>query len=118
MRIIILAAGLVAVAAPTFAKESDTLKAVVEHGAVIKANMQGSPVELAITYKADGTYEVVYAGQASPGGAWRIDGDKLCTTSQMSGTESCTVYPAGKGPGDEFTVTSPVLGEMTVAINK
>jgi hypothetical protein len=27
-------------------------------------------------------------------------------------------YPAGKKPGDEFKVTNPMLGEVTVKINQ
>ena len=53
-----------------------------------------------------------------PGG-WRIDGEKLCTVSAMGGgSENCIAYPAGKKPGDEFKVTNPMLGEVTVKINK
>ena len=39
-------------------------------------------------------------------GTWRIDGDKLCTSSNYDPNESCVVYPKGKKSGDSFEVTS------------
>jgi hypothetical protein len=36
----------------------------------------------------------------------------------MSPSENCIAYPAGKKPGDEFKVTNPMLGEVSVTINK
>jgi hypothetical protein len=51
-------------------------------------------------------------------GKWRIDGTKLCTLNSMNPTETCIEYPAGKKPGDEFKVTNPMLGEVSVTINK
>jgi hypothetical protein len=116
MRKLVIAAALAAFAAPAFAEESDTLKVVIEKGSVIKAEMQGQALELPMTYKADGTYTTSAMG-TTLGGKWRIDGDKLCTISDMNPTEACTPYPAGKVAGDEFKVTSPTLGEVTVKIN-
>jgi len=116
-RTLILAGAILALAAPAFAQEATTLQNVTTKGTVIKANMQGTELELPMTYKADGTYETSAMGQ-SVKGKWRIDGDKLCTVSDMNPTESCVAYPAGKKPGDEFKVTNPNLGELTVKINK
>lgn len=103
-------------AAPALAQENDTLKNVTTKGTVVKANMQGQDLELKMNYKADGTYAVDAMGQAI-NGKWKIDGDKLCTSNDMNPQETCTVYPAGKKPGDEFKLTSPTLGEITVKIN-
>lgn len=111
-------AGVIALglSAPAFAEENDTLKHVVAKGAVVLAEMQGQAIELGMNYKADGSYTATVMGQELGGGTWKIDGDKLCTASQMG--ESCTVYPSGKGPGDEFKVTHSTLGEITVKINQ
>lgn len=118
MRHIIIAAAIAAFAAPALAQApaSDTLKEVVAKGSVNKASIQGQDLELKMTYKADGTYTADVMGQAAEG-KYRIDGDKLCTISQMSPNESCTSYPAGKKSGDEFDVTHSVFGAMKVKIN-
>jgi hypothetical protein len=47
-----------------------------------------------MTYKADGTYTASVMGQEAGGGTYTLDGDKLCTKSQLG--EGCIVYPAGK----------------------
>lgn len=116
-RILFVAGAALALAGPALAQEMSTLQYVTTKGTVIKANMQGTDLELPMTYKADGTYTTSAMGQ-TVAGKWRIDGDKLCTVSDMNPTESCVAYPAGKKPGDEFKVTNPNLGELTVKINK
>jgi hypothetical protein len=116
-RALILAGAIIALAAPAFAQDATTLQNVTTKGTVIKADMQGQALELPMKYNTDGTYETNAMGQAIKG-KWRIDGDKLCTVSDMNPTETCIVYPAGKKPGDEFKVTNPMLGEVTVTINK
>ena len=117
-RTLIIACAILALATPALAQAAanDTLKNVVAKGTVIKANIQGQALELAMTYKADGTYVASAMGQEAGGGTYTLDGDKLCTKSQLG--EGCTVYPAGKKPGDEFKITSPTLGEATVKINQ
>ena len=115
MKKTMLAIAAIALAAPAFAQEKSTLDHVTTKGTVVKADVQGQAMALAMTYKADGTYTATVQGQELGGGTWKIDGDKLCTASQLG--ESCTVYPAGKGPGDEFKATHATLGEITVKIN-
>lgn len=116
-RTLILAGALIALAAPAVAQDATTLQNVTTKGTVIKADMQGQALELPMSYKADGTYTTNAMGQAITG-KWRIDGEKLCTVSEMNPTETCVAYPAGKKPGDEFKVTNPMLGEVSVTINK
>ena len=114
---ITLAAVALALAAPAFAQDKTTLDYVTTKGTVVHANMQGQELALPMTYKTDGTYVTSAMGQEVTG-KWRIDGDKLCTISAMGGgAENCIAYPAGKKPGDEFKVTNPMLGEVTVKIN-
>ncbi len=114
----ILAAAAVVLAAPAFAQDKTTLEYVTTKGTVVHANMQGQELELPMTYKTDGTYVTSAMGQEVTG-KWRVDGDKLCTISAMGGgNENCIAYPAGKKPGDEFKVTNPMLGEVTIKINK
>lgn len=116
-RMFIIVGAMLALGAPAIAQEPTTLQHVTTKGTVIKANMQGTELELPMSYKADGSYTTSAMGQ-TVSGKWRIDGDKLCTVSDMNPTEACTAYPAGKKPGDEFKVTSPALGELTVKINQ
>jgi hypothetical protein len=116
-RILIITGVVLALAAPAIAQQMSTLQYVTTKGTVIKADMQGTALELPMTYKADGTYATNAMGQAVTG-KWRIDGDKLCTVSEMNPTETCVAYPADKKPGDEFKITNPMLGEVSVTINK
>src|SRR5262245_10287398 len=116
-RILTVACATLALAAPALAAPpNDTLAAVVAKGTVIKATIQDMPLELAMAYKADGTYTASVMGQEAGGGTYTVDGDKLCTKSQLG--EGCTSYPAGKKAGDSFEITSPTLGKATVTINK
>jgi len=116
MRMFVLATAAMALAGPALAQGKTTLDHVTTKGVVVKADMQGQAVALAMTYKPDGTYTAAVDGQELGGGTWKIDGDKLCTVSQLG--ESCTAYPAGKNPGDEFKTTHATLGEITVKINQ
>ncbi len=112
-----IAGAMLALATPAIAQEQTTLQYVTTKGTVVKADMQGTALELPMKYAADGTYTTNAMGQEMKG-KWRIDGDKLCTVNEMSPSESCVAYPAGKKPGDEFKVTNPMLGEVTVKINE
>ena len=116
-RTLIIAGMIAALATPAFAAPpNDTLAVVIAKGTVIKANIQGQDLELAMAYKADGTYTASVMGQQAGGGTYTADGEKLCTKSDLG--EGCTVYPAGKKAGDSFEITSPTLGKATVTINK
>ncbi|HEY7800926.1 MAG TPA: hypothetical protein VIA80_19315 [Hyphomonadaceae bacterium] len=115
-RILTIAGAILALGAPAIAQEQSTLQYVTTKGTVIKADMQGTALELPMKYNADGTYTTNAMGQELKG-KWRIDGDKLCTLNDMNPSETCVAYPAGKKPGDEFKVTNPMLGEVTVKIN-
>lgn len=116
-RTLIIAGACFALAAPALAQDMTTLQYVTTKGSVIKADMQGTALELPMKYNADGTYSTNAMGQEVKG-KWRIDGDKLCTLNDMNPTEACVAYPAGKKPGDSFKVTNPMLGEVNVTINK
>jgi hypothetical protein len=117
LKFFVAAAATLTLAAPAFAQDATTLQNVTTKGSVMKADMQGTPVELPMTYKADGTYATSAMGQDITG-KWRIDGDKLCTLNSMNPSETCIAYPAGKKPGDEFTVEHPMFGSVTVKINQ
>ncbi len=108
MRKLIIAATLAAFAAPAFA---DTLANVTAKGVVM--TVQG--MEIPIAYKPDGTFAIDAMGQTI-NGKWRIDGSKLCTSSDMSPEERCTEYPADKNPGDEFEVQG-AMGAAKIKIN-
>lgn len=117
MRLMLVAAAAAMLAAPAFAQDTSTLGYIISKGSVMKADMQGTPIELPLTYKADGSYTTSAMGQDITG-KWRIDGEKLCTQNSMSPSETCIAYPAGKKPGDEFTVEHPMFGPVTVKINQ
>lgn len=94
---------------------ADTLKAVITHGIVM--SLYG--MKIPVTYTPDGKFTAQPPG-APVMGDWRIEGEKLCTRTPDSPTETCAVYPAGKGSGDTFVVPGamgPTLGDISVTIN-
>ena len=112
-KLITTAALAAALATPAFApsayaQASDTLKEVTTKGIVMTAG--GMNIDVA--YKPDGSFTAM-DGQVT--GKWRIDGDKLCTSSNFAPTESCTAYPKGKKSGDTFEVTGKD-GSATIKI--
>lgn len=102
---LIVAAALLALATPAFA---GTLEEVTSRG--IKLSAQG--FELDVAYSPDGKFTAM-DGQVT--GTWRIDGDKLCTTSNFQPEEQCTAYPKDKKSGDSFDLEGP-QGTATITI--
>jgi hypothetical protein len=86
-----------------------TLDEVVKHGIIITVQ----DMQIDVTYTPDGKFTAL-DGQVT--GTWRIDGDKLCTTSSADPNENCVEYPKDKKSGDSFQVTGP-QGSATVTIN-
>jgi hypothetical protein len=105
MRKILLALALLAISTPALA---DTLQEVTTHGIIL--TVQG--MDIPVTYTPDNKFTAM-DGQIT--GTWRIDGDKLCTTSNLAPDESCTAYPLGKKSGDSFDLTGP-QGTVTIKI--
>lgn len=98
------AAGLL-LASSAFA---ETLEQVTTHGIVL--SVQGTDID--VTYTPDGKFTAM-DGQVT--GAWRIDGAKLCTSSNFSPEEQCVAYPLDKKSGDSFEVVGPD-GAATIKI--
>jgi hypothetical protein len=103
---LLMAAALASLAA---AATAGTLDEVVKHGIVIQ--IPNNPID--VTYTPDGKFSAA-GGQVI--GTWRIDGDALCTTSNVDPTETCVTYPKDKKSGDSFEVTGP-NGTATIKIN-
>jgi hypothetical protein len=91
--------------APAFA---DTLSEVIKHG--ITLSIQGMDID--VSYTQDGKFTAM-EGQVT--GTWKIQGDKLCTTSNFQPVETCTAYPKDKKSGDTFDMTND-QGTLTVTI--
>ena len=94
------AVGLALAASPALA---DTLKEVISHGIIITLG----DMEIPVTYTPDGKFSAM-DGQVT--GAWRIDGDKLCTSSNVDPNETCVAYPKDKKSGDTFMLETPQGG--------
>jgi len=92
-----LALSSTALATPAAA---DTLTEVTTHGIILTVGDMDIPV----TYTPDGKLSAM-DGQVT--GTWRIDGDKLCTSSNVDPNETCVAYPKDKKSGDSFTIESP-----------
>ena len=101
MRNLILAAAALgaatAAAAPALA---ETLKEVTTHGIVLTLGDMDIPV----TYTPDGKFTAM---DGAVTGTWRIDGDKLCTSSTADPNETCVAYPKDKKSGDTFMLETP-----------
>ncbi len=108
MRTLIACLAMAAFAAPAFAQQPTTLQEVTTKGIVIEAG----GMQIDVKYTPDGKFTAM-DGQVT--GTWRIDGEKLCTTSNFSPAEECTAYPAGKKSGDSFELTG-AQGPATIKI--
>ena len=105
MRRLLIAAAALAVAAPAAA---GTLEEVVAHGMVLTIQ----DMQIDVAYTPDGKFTAA-DGQIT--GTYKIDGDKMCTTSNFDPHETCIVYPKDKKSGDSFDLTGP-QGSVTVKI--
>jgi hypothetical protein len=85
------------VATPALA---DTLSEVTGHGIVLTI----ADMDIDVTYTPDHKFTAM-DGQVT--GAWRIDGDKLCTSSNVDPNETCIAYPKDKKSGDKFVLETP-----------
>lgn len=92
----------------TGSAHADTLQEVTTKGIILSA--QGMDID--VTYTPDGKFTAM-DGQVT--GAWRIDGEKLCTSSNFEPAETCVAYPKDKKSGDSFDLTSP-QGTATIKI--
>ena len=96
-KLLIAAFAASALATPAFA---DTLTEVTSHGIVL---MLGD-MNIEVAYTPDGKFTAA-DGQIT--GTWKIDGDKLCTSSNFDPNVTCVAYPKDKKSGDTFTLESP-----------
>lgn len=106
--IVVLGGALALALAATAPAAADTLKEVTTHGMILVIG----DMEIPVDFTPDGKFTAL-DGQVT--GAWRIDGEKLCTTSNADPTERCVAYPKDKKSGDSFEVTSD-QGTATVKI--
>ena len=98
MRKLILAAAAAALmATPALAS---TLTEVTSHGIILTLGDMDIPV----TYTPDGKFTAM---DGAVTGTWKIDGDKLCTSSTADPNESCIAYPKDKKSGDTFMLETP-----------
>ena len=90
------------------AAAADTLQEGTTKGIILTV----PGVDIEVTYTPDGKFTAM-EGQVT--GTWRIDGDKLCTSSNFDPNETCVAYPKDKKSGDTFEVTGPA-GTATIKI--
>jgi hypothetical protein len=83
-------------AAPAAA--SNTLKEVTTRGNILVIPGFG---DIDVVYTPDGKFTAM-AGEVK--GTWRIDGETLCTTTNVQPVESCALYPKDKKSGDRFEI--------------
>jgi hypothetical protein len=95
----------VGAAAPALA---DTYSEIIAHGLVLTLG----DMDIAVTYTPDGKFTAM-DGQIT--GTWKVDGDKLCTSSNMDPNVTCVAYPKDKKSGDSFMLDTPA-GSIPVKI--
>ena len=92
--LLIVAAAAAALATPAFA---DTLTEVTSHGIILMVQ----DMQIEVSYTPDGKFTAL-DGQVT--GTWKIDGEKLCTSSNFDPNVTCVAYPKDKKSGDSFTI--------------
>jgi hypothetical protein len=107
MRTAIMALGALALvsAGPAMA---DTLTEVTTHGIILVLG----DMEIPVSYTPDGKLSAM---DGAVTGTWRIDGDKLCTSSSADPVERCVAYPKDKKSGDSFVLETEA-GSVTIKI--
>jgi hypothetical protein len=94
-----LFAGLAAAAAVlALAAHASTLTEITTHGMVVTI----ADMDIDVAFTPDGKFTAL---NGAVSGAWRIDGDKLCTAAEGQ-PETCSVYPKDKKSGDTFEVSN------------
>ncbi len=114
MRILAAALAAALLAGPALAQTagapaSDAVKVVLEKGLII--DIMGMPVDM--VFNKDGSFAAM---QGSFPGRYRVDGNKVCLTSDAMPEESCLEVPDGKKSGDSFNMTLGQLGETQAKI--
>jgi hypothetical protein len=103
MRKLIIAAaalGLGVFATPALA---GTLQEITTHGMVVTI----ADMSFDLNFTPDGKF-TDSTGQLT--GTWKIDGAKMCTSSNLDPNETCAEYPADKKSGDTFDLDIPAAG--------
>jgi hypothetical protein len=100
MRNLIIAAAALGAAAVAAPASAETLQEVTTHGIILTLGDMDIPV----TYTPDGKFTAM---DGAVTGTWRIDGDKLCTSSTADPNETCVAYPKDKKSGDTFMLDTP-----------
>ena len=105
--LIALAAPL-ALSAVATAARAETVDEIVAHGMVITIG----DMAIDLNFTPDGKFSG-FEGQIT--GTWKIDGDKLCTTSNLDPNQTCLAYPKGHKSGETFQLDTP-QGSVPVKI--
>jgi hypothetical protein len=98
-RVLIAIAAALAVASPA-AAAGTTIQEMIDHGIVLIV----ADMNIDVTYTKDGKFT---AAEGQVTGTYRVDGEKLCSTSNVDPTESCFTYPKDKKSGDTFDLDTP-----------
>lgn len=109
-------AALVLAALPAFAQTpaagapaTAAVQVVLEKGLMV--DIMGMPVDM--MFNKDGSWAAM---QGAFPGKYRVDGAKICITSDAMPEESCLEVPEGKKSGDSFNMTLGQLGETQAKI--
>ncbi|HEX5263460.1 MAG TPA: hypothetical protein VFW13_08035 [Phenylobacterium sp.] len=94
--------------AATAPAHAETVDEIAKHGMVVTIG----DMIIDLSFTPDGKFSGL-EGQLT--GTWRIDGDKLCTTSNLDPNETCMEYPKGHKSGDSFQLDTP-QGSVPVKI--
>lgn len=96
---------LLAVSAPA---RAETVDEIAAHGMIITI----ADMAIDLSFTPDGKF-TGFDGQIT--GTWKIDGDKMCTSSNLDPNVTCVAYPKGYKSGDTFQLDTP-QGSVPVKI--
>lgn len=99
MRKLTAAAVLLALMAAAPAR-AGTPEEIAAHGMIVTIG----DMDVDLTFTPDGKYSGLDGALT---GTWKIDGEKLCTSSNFDPTVVCMAFPKDRKSGDVFDLTSP-----------
>ena len=100
MRKLIAAAALALPLAAALPATASTAQEIAAHGMIVTI----ADMTVDLTFTPDGKYTGM---EGALTGTWRVDGEKLCTTSNFDPNETCMEYPKDKKSGDSFELATP-----------
>ncbi|THD61395.1 hypothetical protein [Phenylobacterium sp.] len=96
----LIAAAFVLPLAAALPAAANTAQEIAAHGMIVTI----ADMVIDLNFTPDGKFNGM---DGAITGTWRVDGEKLCTTSNLDPNETCAEYPKDKKSGDSFDLVTP-----------